>query len=347
MSKRDDRDETETAESEQGLGRRTLLKGGAAAAVAGAGLLAAGAASVVPQREAVAAIGPKRKLIWVVHEIGVWNLPLDVAFNDVAELAGWDFQKVATQPAFTVEGMTKDITAAIQAKPDVLIVTMPGDGILPILKKAQASVDYLAIHHAFNDTLVLEEMPDYTSGFAGEIPSISGRHRGARGLGGVGEEGQDEWRHWAWNPVPGHEFVGKRVTGMKDTTTAFNAANGTSFEAEEFDDKSLDVAAAVPIYKTYIRRHGDDLAGFFGLGEFPDRRHHPSDERTQYRAGRVSHCDYRHGHGNQRGREGRLRDVHLRQPVLHAVLHSGDAGVAVPRARFPGARPVSHRVDCQ
>ena len=31
MSKNDDRDERETTESEQGLGRRTLLKGGAAA----------------------------------------------------------------------------------------------------------------------------------------------------------------------------------------------------------------------------------------------------------------------------------------------------------------------------
>ena len=268
MSKRDDREETETAESEQGLGRRTLLKGGAAAA-AGAGLLAAGAASVVPQREAVAAIGPKRKLIWVVHEIGVWNLPLDVAFNDVAELAGWEFQKVATQPAFTVEGMTKDITAAIQAKPDVLIVTMPGDGILPILKEAQASVDYLAIHHAFNDTLVLEEMPDYISGFAGEIPSISGGTVAQGVLEALVKKGRTSGVIGLGNPVPGHEFVGKRVTGMKDTTTAFNAANGTTFEAEEFDDKSLDVAAAVPIYKTYIRRHGDNLAGFFGLGNFP------------------------------------------------------------------------------
>ena len=56
---------------------------------------------------------------------------------------------------------------------------------------------------------------------------------------------------------------------MKDKVAAFNEANGTTFEAEEFDDKSLDVAAAVPIYKTYIRRHGDNLAGFFGLGNFP------------------------------------------------------------------------------
>ena len=109
-------------------------------------------------------------MIWVVHEFGVWNLPLDAAFNDVAKMAGWEFRKVASQPAFTVEGMTKDITAAIQARPDFLIVTMPGDGILPILQEAQASVDYLAIHHAFNEILVNEEMPDCIAGFVGETP---------------------------------------------------------------------------------------------------------------------------------------------------------------------------------
>ena len=129
VAKNEERDQRETVEAELSFGRRSLLTG--SAAVAGAGLLAAGAAGVAPQREAIAATGEKRTMIWVVHEIGVWNLPLDVAFHDVAKMAGWEFQKVASQPAFTVEGMTKDITAAIQAKPDVLIVTMPGDGILP------------------------------------------------------------------------------------------------------------------------------------------------------------------------------------------------------------------------
>ena len=267
MAKNDERDEHETGEAGQTFGRRTLLTG--SAAVAGAGLLAAGATGVIPHRDAIAATGEKRKMIWVVHEIGVWNLPLDVAFHDVAKMTGWEFQKVASQPAFTVEGMTKDITTAIQAKPDVLIVTMPGDGILPILEEAQASVDYLAIHHAFNETLVLEEMPDYLAGFAGEIPAISGGTVAQGVLDALHENGRTSGVIGLGNPVPGHEFVGKRVTGMKDTVAAFNEANGTTFEAEEFDDKSLDLAAAVPIYKTYIRRHGDDLAGFFGLGNFP------------------------------------------------------------------------------
>ena len=149
----------EAGEAEQGIGRRGLLKGGAVAVAAGAGLLGAGGASMLPGADAVAAVGPPRKMIWVVHELGVWNLPLDVAFNDVAKLAGWEYQKVASQPAFTVEGNTKDITTAIAARPDVLIVTMAGDGLLPILKKAQAQVPYLAIHQSFNDTLVTEEMP--------------------------------------------------------------------------------------------------------------------------------------------------------------------------------------------
>ena len=268
MSKNDDRDERETTESEQGLGRRTLLKGGAAAA-AGAGLLGAGAASIFPQADAVAAIGPKRKMIWVVHELGVWNLPLDVAFHDVAELAGWEFQKVGTQPAFTVQGNTKDINDAIQARPDVLIVTMAGDGIIPILKEAQAKVPYLAIHQGFNETLVMEEIPDYFGGFAGEIPEISGGTVAEGVLAEVFKQGRTSGILGLGNPVPGHEFVGRRVSAMKDAVTAFNAKNGTTFEAEEFDDKSLDIAAAVPIYKTYIRRHGDNLAGFFGLGNFP------------------------------------------------------------------------------
>lgn len=268
MSKTNDTTVRETGDEARGFGRRSLLKGGMAAA-AGAGLLGAGATGVLPHREAVASMGPKRKMIWVVHELGVWNLPLDVAFHDVAAMAGWEYQKVATQPAFTVQGNTKDITDALTARPDVLIVTMAGDGLLPILKEAQAQVPYLAIHQSFNDTLVMEEMPEYIGGFAGEIPEISGGTVAQGVLEEALRQGRTSGIMALGNPVPGHEFVGKRVKAMKDAATAFNEKNGTSFEVEEFDDKSLDVAAAVPIYKTYIRRHGDDLAGFFGLGNFP------------------------------------------------------------------------------
>ena len=269
MSKYDEENDHEAGEAEQGIGRRGLLKGGAVAVAAGAGLLGAGGASMLPGADAVAAVGPPRKMIWVVHELGVWNLPLDVAFNDVAKLAGWEYQKVASQPAFTVEGNTKDITTAIAARPDVLIVTMAGDGLLPILKKAQAQVPYLAIHQSFNDTLVTEEMPDYIGGFAGEITEISGGTVAEGVAAEVFRRGRTSGILGLGNPIPGHEFVGKRVTAMKAAVAAFNEKNGSTFEVEEFDDKSLDVAAAVPIYKTYIRRHGDDLAGFLGLGNFP------------------------------------------------------------------------------
>ena len=255
------------SELDRGFGRRTLLKGGGLAV--GAGLIGAAGTGLFAEAAAAAGLGPKRKMVWVVHEIGVWNLPLDVAFTDWAELAGWEYQKVASQPAFTPQGMAKDITDALAAQPDVLIVTMPGDGILPVLQKAQGSVPYLAIHHAFNEELVMEEVPGYLAGFAGEIPAISGGTVAEGVVNELSGRGLTSGVIGLGNPVPGHEFVGKRVTAMKQAVAAFNEKNGTTFDIEEFDDKSLDVAAAVPIYKTYMRRHGDNLVGFSGLGNFP------------------------------------------------------------------------------
>ena len=71
------------------------------------------------------------------------------------------------------------------------------------------------------------------------------------------------------NPVPGHEFVGRRANGMRDAVAKVNAEAGAEFTVEEFDDKSIDLAAAVPIYKSYFRRHGDNLGGFASLGNYP------------------------------------------------------------------------------
>jgi ABC-type sugar transport system substrate-binding protein len=250
-----------------GLERRQFIKAGAA--LAGTGLIAGPAVGLFPKPAVAASAGPKRKLIWVVHEVGVWNLPLDVAFSDFAQLAGWEYQKVGSQPQFTVEGETKDVTAAIQAKPDVLVTTMPGDGLLPVLKQAASSVPFLAMNNSFNDTLIMKELPSFFGGFFGEIPEISG---GTVGEGVVKEllrQGKKSGIVAIGNPVPGHEFVERRASAMKAAIKAFNEKNGTNFTADEFDDKSLDVAAAVPIYKTYIRAHEADLGGFASLGNFP------------------------------------------------------------------------------
>ena len=247
--------------------RRSFLKGSAAVAagVAGASLVT----SQVAQAATEGTLGPARHVIQVIHEVGPWHLGMDTACKDFCDMAGWTYQQVATQSSYNAAGMTKDISDSMAAKPDVLVTTMPGDGIIDILKEANASVPYLVINHAFNDTLVLKEIPDYKGGFTGEIPEISG----ATVADGVARELVKQGRKSGviaiGNPVPGHEFVGRRANGMRDAVAKVNAEAGADFTVEEFDDKSIDLAAAVPIYKSYFRRHGDNLGGFASLGNYP------------------------------------------------------------------------------
>jgi ABC-type sugar transport system substrate-binding protein len=267
MKKNEDKKKKDSAEVYSKPDRRSFLKGSAAVAagVAGASLVT----SQVAQAATEGTLGPARHLIQVIHEIGPWHLGMDTACKDFCDMAGWTYQQVATQSSYNAAGMTKDISDSMAAKPDVLVTTMPGDGIIDILKEAFNSVPYLAINHAFNDKLVLKEIPGYFAGFTGEIPEISG----ATVADGVARELIKQGRKTGviacGNPVPGHEFVGRRVTGMKEAVTKVNAEAGTEFTFEEFDDKSIDLAAAVPIYKTYFRRHGDNLGGFSGLGNYP------------------------------------------------------------------------------
>ena len=162
---------------------------------------------------------------------------------------------------------------------------MAGDGLLPILKEAQAQVPYLAIHQSFNDTLVMEEMPDYIGGFAGEIPEISGGTVAQGVLEVALRQGRTSGIMALGNPVPGHEFVGKRVKAMKDAATAFNDKNGTSFEVEEFDDKVAGRRGCGADLQDLHSQARGRPCGLLRARQLSDRRHHPGDEGDRHRSG--------------------------------------------------------------
>src|SRR6516225_4171239 len=109
------------------LDRRGFLQGGAVAVGALAGAT-----------PALAATGPKRKVILIPQDAGDWNAPARVGCRDFCAMAGWDFQHIGN-PVYSVENHVEQVNNAIAAKPDVIITSLESVGLVPAFEKAQAA----------------------------------------------------------------------------------------------------------------------------------------------------------------------------------------------------------------
>jgi ribose transport system substrate-binding protein len=250
------RDETATAS------RREFLTGGAIAGAALAGTSLALTAGL-PSPALAAANGPKRKIIWVTHSIGEWNLALDVGFNDFCEQAGWTYQKLGVPGgSYAVETNVNQLDLAIQAKPDIIISTITNPAVeAPLVKAEQAGI--LVI---LNNSCIEDIRAAHNWGFVGAGGYGQGLIVGQALAKWLVDHGKKEGVISFGNAEPGHPVLNDRKLGGIAALEETNKKEGTKFEVKEFADQSHDIAQSIPLYSSTMKGLGDRFIGFMPSG---------------------------------------------------------------------------------
>jgi ribose transport system substrate-binding protein len=241
--------------------RREFLRGGlvAGAALAGGGLVAA-----TPMNVAMAAAnGPARKIMWVTHSIGEWNLAVDVGFSDFCEQAGWTYQKVGVPGgSYSAEDNVNQIKLAIQAKPDVIISTITNPAVEAPLVEAEAA----GILVVLNNSSIEEIRAAHNWGFVGAGGYGQGLIVGRALAKLLTDAGKTEGVIAFGNAEPGHPVLNDRKLGGIAGLDETNSKMQTNFTVEEFADQSHDIAASIPLYSSVMRGYGDKFVGFMPSG---------------------------------------------------------------------------------
>ena len=236
--------------------RRQLLRGGV---LAGAGLVSAAS----PNIAMAAANGPPRKIMWVTHSIGEWNLAVDVGFGDFAEQAGWTYQKVGVPGgSYSAEENVNQVKLAIQAKPDVIISTITNPAVEAPLVEAEAA----GILVILNNSTIEEIRAAHNWGFVGAGGYDQGLIVGRALAKWLVDHGKKEGVIVFGNAEPGHPVLNDRKLGGIAGLDETNSKEGTKFIVEEFADQSHDIAASIPLYSSVMRGHGDKFIGFMPSG---------------------------------------------------------------------------------
>ncbi|HET7714694.1 MAG TPA: substrate-binding domain-containing protein [Bauldia sp.] len=241
--------------------RRQFLKGGMAvgATVAGAAIVSASASETA----LAAAAGPPRKIMWVTHSIGEWNLALDVGFYDFCEQAGWTYQKVGVPGgSYSAEDNVNKVKLAVQAKPDVIISTITNPAVEAPLVEAEAA----GILVILNNSSIEEIRAAHNWGFVGAGGYDQGLIVG-RGLAKwLVDHGKSEGVIVFGNAEPGHPVLNDRKLGGIAALEETNTAQGTKFTVQEFADQSHDIAQSIPLYSSVMKGLGNQFIGFMPSG---------------------------------------------------------------------------------
>jgi ribose transport system substrate-binding protein len=241
--------------------RRQFVLGGLAA---GGTLVGATVVATTPMNVAMAAAnGPARKIMWVTHSIGEWNLAVDVGFSDFCEQAGWTYQKVGVPGgSYSAEDNVNQVKLAIQAKPDVIISTITNPAVEAPLVEAEAA----GILVILNNSSIEEIRAAHNWGFVGAGGYDQGLIVGRALAKLLTDAGKTEGVIAFGNAEPGHPVLNDRklggIAGLDETNTKMQ----TNFTVEEFADQSHDIAASIPLYSSVMKGYGDKFVGFMPSG---------------------------------------------------------------------------------
>src|SRR5215469_16440282 len=245
----------------ESVSRRQFLRGGIAAGAIAGGSLVFGES--VASQALAATTGPKRKIIWVTHSIGEWNLAVDTGFMDFCEQAGWTYQKLGVPgAAYSAEENVNQIKLAIQAKPDVIVGTITDPAVeAPLLEAEKAGILVLLNNSSNEEIRAAHDWGFVGAGGYGQ-GLIVGRKLGPLLIG----KGKKSGVIGFGNAEPGHAVLRDRKEGTIAGLKEVSEKQGAKFSFEEFADQSHDVAASIPIYTTFMRSKGDNLAAIVGSG---------------------------------------------------------------------------------
>ena len=241
--------------------RRNFIKGslmGFAAASAAAVALPGGA-----RAEDKIGVGPARKMVWVTHHIGEWNLYIETGFRDFCDQYGWTYQKLGVaEGAYSVEAHTNLIKQAIQTKPDVIISTMTDAALEPALAEVETAGIILQINNSF----IPEVLTKHNWGFVGAPPHAQGLTAGRMMGEYLVSKGRKDGAIPVGNAIPGMMQLEERFRGMADGIKEINQKHGSTFTCEQFPDQAADLSQSIPIYNAKRNSLGDNLAAFLTIG---------------------------------------------------------------------------------
>jgi ABC-type sugar transport system substrate-binding protein len=242
-------------------GRRGFLRAGLAAgtAVAGAALIA-----TTPRSVALAAAnGKPRKIMWVTHSIGEWNLAVDVGFYDFCEQAGWTYQKVGVPGgSYSAEENVNQVKLAVQAKPDVIISTITNPAVeAPLVEAEKAGILII-----LNNSAIEDIRAPHNWGFIGAGGYDQGLIVGRYLAKWLVDHGKKEGVILFGNAEPGHPVLNDRKLGGIAGLDETNKKAGTKFTVQEFADQSHDIAQSIPLYSSSMKGLGDKFIGFMPSG---------------------------------------------------------------------------------
>ena len=331
MTKEADRTDEVEETSQDGISRRGLLKAGMMAAGGAAALSGASLPLVSSAAKAEVGLGPARKIIWVTHHVGEWNIALEVGFLDFCGQAGWTFQKIGVPGgAWSAEENVNRIKQAIQAKPDVIVAPILDLAVEEVLIEAEEAGILVLV----NNTHIDEVRDRHVNwGYVGATGHAQGLIIGRTLIPDLIKSGVTGGVLAFGNHAPASPFLTARKQGIADAAEESNERDGTSFVVEEFLDHADDMAQSIPLYSTKIERprgrprrlhrerlpeHGRRVshagAGREGAGRDPRRR-------TGHRTGH--HRGHREGLHRLRRRAGALQSGLSARPRRLGAVGAG------------------------
>jgi simple sugar transport system substrate-binding protein len=234
--------------------RRQLLVGAGLAAVASQVGLASGA---------LAAVGPKRKLIWVPQALGDWDTAFQVGAKDFCELAGWEYQRTGN-PTYSVENHVEQVNNAIAAKADVILTELESPGLVASFQRGidqgvtMVIVDQGIEEEAAKLGLGIINQDEYNAGILNGYQAATFAEK---------QTGKKEGIIVLGNGNPGASSIDKRQNGSEEGIKKYNTEHGTNYSFEAFPDGSFgELTESIQKWTAQFGQKGPDLVAAIGTG---------------------------------------------------------------------------------
>ncbi|MCW3001506.1 MAG: ABC-type sugar transport system periplasmic component-like protein [Conexibacter sp.] len=205
-------------------------------------------------------LGPKRKVLWAIDQVAAWQIPIDVGFHDAATLLGWEYKKTATgSSASTAKATVDSMRRAVLTKPDVIFADWwykpQADAFADIVKQGIFTM-------AIESDAYPKEREKLGLAYVGVDNHLSGFTLATRMAEDLAKKGKRDGVFVSGIPYPGAINLQIQDKAIREGFAKYNAANGTSFSVESFEDKAdSDVAAASGLWRAKITQLGGKFVG--------------------------------------------------------------------------------------
>jgi len=219
---------------------------------------------VQPQQAAAASTsGTKHTLVWVTQALGEWQAPMLTGYRDFLDMSGWDFVGLG-DARYSVENHIREVTNAIQRKPDVLVTS---------LENAQAIGPLLLDARKQGIKVMVADQTNFGWGRENDVASHS--EDSPRWGQAMGYEAAKQ-AHKTLNKTdgvfivgngnPGAALIEARIKGAQDGVAKYNQDNNTKFTTDVFADSAFDdLTQSVGKYTAKYDSVKDSIVGTVGI----------------------------------------------------------------------------------